>query len=232
MTAISKATFNLSGLENRPLRQQIADLLQDAILDGELKPGQALVETDIATRLGVSRAPVREALQILANRNLVETVPYRGTTVRKLSKVDIEEAYSLRTVLETFAIRRIIAGDPEAAVTELRAICNNMQRVAAAEDWRTLVAEDDRFHRTMISHARHGLLMTMWLELNIRVRQIMALRNLQNLDIMQIFYNHVPIVQAVADRDEGEAIRLIQAHIASAADLMIDREGMVDPSET
>ncbi|MEZ4671421.1 MAG: GntR family transcriptional regulator [Anaerolineae bacterium] len=99
----------LHQIENRPLRERVLDALRDAIISGELKPGQDLVETELAASLGVSRAPLREALQILSSEGLVETIPYTGTTVKRLTRTDIEELYSLRSVLETFAIRRIIA---------------------------------------------------------------------------------------------------------------------------
>ena len=70
--AIERQPHAIGGVDTRPLRQQIADALQRAILDGELVPGAPLVEMDIAHQLGVSRAPVREALQLLARANLVD----------------------------------------------------------------------------------------------------------------------------------------------------------------
>lgn len=226
----SKTAFtDFGGLDNRPLRQQIADLIEGAIMEGELKPGDAIVETDIAGSLGVSRGPVREAIQLLASRNLLDTIAYRGTTVRELSRTDVEEAYSLRTVFEIFAIRRVIdEGRVEETVGELREICDAMQKVASEQDWRAVAVEDDRFHHTLIRHADHGLLMSIWGDLNVRIRQIMALRNLQNRDIMQIVYNHIPIVQAIADRNVDEATRLVSVHIASAADLMADGDRVDD----
>jgi DNA-binding GntR family transcriptional regulator len=100
----SNKTFE--GISNVPLRQKIVDVLRDAILSGELKPGQALVETTLASQLGVSRAPLREALRTLGKDGLVETVPYRGTTVKTLSRKDVEEIYSLRGLHEAFAAER------------------------------------------------------------------------------------------------------------------------------
>lgn len=222
MKKMATGTSYLTGLGNRPLRLQIADALQGAILAGELRPGEPLVEMDIASKLGVSRGPVREALQILETWNLIESVPYHGTKVRSLTKTDIEELYSLRSVLETFAVRRIIASGPDVVIEELREACDAMQATAAEMDWHALAAMDDQFHRTLIHRANHSLLTQAWEQLDVRVRQIMALRNLRNEDIMQIYRNHVPILDAIAARDEATAVSLLETHIASAADLMVD----------
>lgn len=226
-------------IDHRPLRQQIADRLQEAILDGELKPGQAIVETEVASWFGVSRAPVREALQILSSRQLLTTEPYRGTFVRRLDRRDVEEAYSLRTALEAFAVRRVIAGAPGEAAQELRLVCERMKASAEANDPKSLLVHDDAFHHTLIQRADHALLASVWQEIRYRVRQIMALRNLQNLDIMEIFYNHLPIVEAIEAGDERAAVARIEQHIASAEDLMLadelfddgSRDGVQDGSQ-
>jgi DNA-binding GntR family transcriptional regulator len=222
---------NLAGIDTRPLRQQIADALQAAILGGEFKPGDALVETDIAARLGVSRAPVREALQLLANSHLVETIPYRGTTVRRLSAADVEEVYSLRSLLETFALRRAMARDAVETGRVLRAGCDAMEASAAAGDWARLSMEDQRFHERLIEMADHGLLREAWRDLNMRVRQIMALRNLQNDDTMTIVYNHLPIVDAVEAGDVERAVRGLEQHIATAADLVAALDGEANATD-
>jgi DNA-binding GntR family transcriptional regulator len=212
----------IDGIDTRPLRQQIADSLQRAILDGELKPGSPLIEMDIAQRLGVSRAPVREALQLLARANLVETAPYRGTTVRLLTPTDVEEVYSLRSVLETFALRRGLARDRSGLARVLRSSCDAMQSIAADGDWSRLAVEDARFHELLVAHADHAMLQQVWRDLHMRVRQIMALRNLQNDDSMEVYYRHVPIVDAIEADDVGAAVAALEAHIASAADLVLD----------
>ena len=222
MDANDRPHASLEGVDTRPLRQQIADALQGAILSGEIKPGAALIETDIAGRLGVSRAPVREALQLLANSGLVETVPYRGTTVRHLTADDVEEVYSMRTVLETFALRRAMARDAGATARSLRGICDAMGQYAGGGDWNQVSAEDERFHRQLIAMAEHRLLDHAWRDLNMRVRQIMALRNLQNEDTMTIVYNHLPIVDAIEAGDVETAVQRLADHIATAADLVTE----------
>lgn len=215
---------SIGAVDTRSLRQQIADALQQAILDGELAPGEAIVESEVAQRLGVSRAPVREALQILSHSDLVETIPYRGTIVRRLTASDIDEVYSLRMALEAFALQRAMERDRENLSGALRGSCDAMLNLAAAQQWSALADEDGRFHEVLVSCADHRLLLQAWRDLYLKVRQIMALRNLQNEDSMAIYYNHLRIVEAVEKGDKGEAIEGLKSHIATAADLIRDQD--------
>jgi DNA-binding GntR family transcriptional regulator len=209
-------------ISNVPLRQKIVQVLREAILSGELKPGDALVETALATQLGVSRAPLREAMRSLSKDGLIETVPYRGTTVKTLSRKDIEEIYSLRGLHESFAVQRILERNRTSDVDTLNQICKNMKKAAKAKDLKTLNQEDDSFHRQLILLAEHDMLTAIWDQLALRVRQLMSLRNQLNRNPMEIAMNHPPIVQAIADKNLAKATKLIQTHVASAKDLIMD----------
>ncbi len=209
-------------INNVPLRKKVADVLREAILSGELKPGDALVETTLATQLGVSRAPLREALRSLSKDGLIETVPYRGTTVKTLSQKDIEEIYSLRVLHESFALKRIIERNRPSDVKILEQICITMEKAAHKQDLEALNQADDNFHRQLILLAEHDMLTVIWDQLALRVRQIMTLRNKLNENPMEIAMNHPPIVQAIQAKDYAQATALIERHVASAKDLGID----------
>jgi DNA-binding GntR family transcriptional regulator len=198
-------------------------LLRDAIVSGEMRPGQPLIETELAAQLGVSRAPLREAMQILVQDGLVEMIPYRGAIVRNLTRTDIEELYSFRSVLEQFAIRRIMGNGAAAADAEtLRVLYHAMLTAADSGDLRALNQIDREFHDTLIELSRHGLLQQSWRSVSLRVRQAMAIRNRQNSDLKQVAYNHLPIIEAIATGDETQALALIDRHIASTGDLLAE----------
>src|SRR6201986_2990287 len=86
----------------------VLEAIKHAILAGELKPGQALVETDLAEVLGVSKTPVREALKTLAGAGLVTMSPYKGGTVRVVDDELVRSVYDLRLLLEPEAVRRAV----------------------------------------------------------------------------------------------------------------------------
>src|ERR671918_149764 len=87
-------------IQKRPLKEDIFNVLHEKIISGTYKPGHWLRQEDIATQLGVSMTPVREALDLLVSAGLAERVPYRGVRVRETSTKDVVEAYGLRLVLE------------------------------------------------------------------------------------------------------------------------------------
>lgn len=210
-------------IRNLPLRDQIAEKLRDAILAGELRPGEAVVETTIAAQFGVSRAPVREAIRILEQEGVLEVVPYRGTTVRMLTRHDVDELYSFRTMLEEFAIRRVIDHADPTVVKELWAICHHMEQLARDGDWKSVNEEDEHFHDSLVRAAGHSLLSASWNMLSLRVRQAMALRNKKNATPLDVAMNHPPIVRAIEVGDREEAARLIRDHIATTLDLWLEQ---------
>lgn len=225
MSSSTNDQGSLHHIDNKPLRERVLDTLREAIVTGELKPGQSLVENDLAAQLGVSRAPLREAFQTLSREGLIELLPYRGTVVRKLTKQDIEELYSLRNVLEQFAIRRIITAQQDDDIAVLNRIFHDMLAAAQAGDLKALNLIDRRFHDGLITCSRHDLLVATWSIVNLRVRQVMALCNRRYSDLTEIAYNHVAIIEAIAARDEAKAFALIEAHVFSARDLIVEMWG-------
>src|SRR5574341_1709889 len=90
------------------LRDQVIEQVRIAITDGELRPGDHITESDLTEKLGVSRTPVREALILLDSQRLVEFVPNRGCFVRTFDERDVDEIFSMRTLLENFAAELIL----------------------------------------------------------------------------------------------------------------------------
>ena len=206
---------DITPIEQTPLRSQIAEMLRRAIVSGKLRPGSVLVEATLAEQMNVSRAPIREAIQILENDGLVETVAYKGKRVKPLTAREVEETYNLREVFEVMAVRRILQyGRPVAA---LWALCHEMDRAADAGDQDKRTAADEAFHRTLIQVADHDLLLASWNSLYLRIHQIMALRNTVQPNLFDISGTHPPIVRALEAHDVDEAVRLITEHTSSLA---------------
>jgi DNA-binding GntR family transcriptional regulator len=214
-------------IEQMPLRMIIADMLRRNIITGKLRPGTVLVETALAEQMNVSRAPIREAIQILENDGLVETIAYKGKRVKPLTAREVAETYSLREAFEIFAVRRIIETGTDAS--PLWTHCRTMQDAADAGDREALTAADEAFHRTLIRLSDHDLLLTLWNGLYLRIHQIMALRNVAQPNLRDIAANHPPIVRALEARDMEDGVGLIAQHTrrlanfdpASIADLNV-----------
>lgn len=210
-----------SRISNTPLREKIADMLRQSILSGKLKPGDPIVENTLADELGVSRAPLREALQILHTENLVEIVPYHKTTVRALKRRDIQELYSLRSTLEQFAIRLMIDNEvPD--IDRLHECYRKMLLAAEADDAAKTSQYDHQFHDTLMTLSGHSLLITTWGSVSQRVRQVLALRDLRRQDIQAMAQSHMPILEAIEKRDLALALQRIDAHIMTASAFIVD----------
>jgi DNA-binding GntR family transcriptional regulator len=208
---------SFSQIENKPLRERVLDSLRNAIVNGELKPGEAVVETELAAQLGVSRAPLREAINVLNMEGLLETIPYHGTTVKQLSRKDIEDLYSVRSMMEVFAVRHIIEHDKtEVTVTLLRASCKAMLKAAENNDLSTLNRLDRAFHNALIESSENEMLLMLWNSVTLRVQQVMSLSNELKGDLLLIARNHQIIVDALAEADVDESTRLIDEHIRAS----------------
>lgn len=212
---------SLPHINNQPLRERIADILRDLIIKGELKPGDAIVETELASSLGVSRAPLREALQTLNTEGLVEIIPYYKTIVRHLKQRDITELYSLRSTLESFAARLIIEHNDPHDILQLRSICDDMVMKANTGNTAETSAIDHQFHDTLIALSDHNLLISTWSSVSQRVHQVLALRDMVRTDIVSMAQSHYPLVDALGEGDIQQAAQVFEMHILDARDLTV-----------
>lgn len=136
-------------IQKEVLRDKICDVLKGWILDGTLQPGERIVELTLSRKLDVSRAPLREALWLLAHQGLVQIRAHHGATVTQLSEQDIREIFEIRETLETRAALRIRARlDPHVA-SVLKEALAELEDACRARDIRRFSAADLRFHRTL-----------------------------------------------------------------------------------
>ena len=130
----------------------VTERLRDSIVNGSLEPGSQLSEVELATTFGVSRGPVREALQRLIQEGLVRSEPHRGVFVPILSEDDVRDIYLARNALETSAVQHIIdIGRGEQAAEELDQLVKLMADAAAADDWESVGRFDLEFHTALVA---------------------------------------------------------------------------------
>lgn len=130
--------------------QHALDGLRRAIVDGELRPGQRVLQEDVAERLGVSIAPVREALRVLEQEGQVTYQPRRGYVVTELNARDLEEIYELRRVLEERAARLALPTLDADALDRVAAAARECVVAAEAGDVAAELAANRRFHFTLL----------------------------------------------------------------------------------
>src|SRR3954454_3658374 len=202
------------------LREQIKELLLERILSHVYAPGDRLVETRIAQELGVSQAPVREALRALESLRFVESAPFRGTWVRAVSDRELAEMYPIRAALEEAAARAAalrLEGDVERLERERDAM-------ARARTVREQVEHDVRFHRIIVEASGNGRLLELWESLQVEARTIItALRT--GLDATEVAALHDPIVDALRGRDPETAGRETRRHVEDFGRRFLEARG-------
>ncbi|MCR9134450.1 MAG: GntR family transcriptional regulator [Alphaproteobacteria bacterium] len=159
-------TVNLTGLEpivDETRRGQIARKLRELIVYGNVSPGERLTETDLARRLGVSRAPLREAIRELVESGLVESIPYKGLFVRRVTRTDLEELYSLRTALEQFAFQQCWNRRSDEALEDLFQRHRNLiAEVERNSDPQQAIELELVLHSWCYELSGHSLLLKAW----------------------------------------------------------------------
>jgi DNA-binding GntR family transcriptional regulator len=216
-------TDALPAIASLPLSDRIAEQIREMIFDGAFAPGAQLVEVALAARFGVSRAPVRDALRALSHDGLVDTVPYRGTTVRGVTRQDVEDLAELRALHEAYAARRIVGRGLHRDLGPLRALCDEMDAVAESGDLRALSIVDERFHRQLIEHSGNELLVTFWRKVAMQIRQVMLRGNRSLADARAIAANHRRIVETLEGGRGDDAVTLLERHIASGSAALLSR---------
>src|SRR5690606_35021706 len=154
---------------NETLREQLVDTLRQAVLGGQIQPGEKVVEAQLAEQLGVSRGPLREAIRQLIEEGLIEQTPYKGSVVRTLSVRDIEEMYSYRILIESFAFERVWDRRGPEFFEALRSRYGALQAAIAAGDQQAAIRSEMDLHGTVYEFVDHGLLLESWLMLRGRL---------------------------------------------------------------
>lgn len=208
--------------------EAVLDAVKHAILAGELKPGQSLVETELAQLLGVSKTPVREALKTLAGAGLVTMSPYRGATVREIDTATAASIYDLRLLVEPEAVGRAVraaAAAPAGSAGSARpdgadpwaSAAAALQASAAATDQAQRSLANRDFHRALYLGCGNSLIVKVLDDLRDQTALVSALSWQQAPSWEQEAAQHQAILAAAQAGDADLATGLLREHIAGFA---------------
>jgi DNA-binding GntR family transcriptional regulator len=208
-------------LSPRTYHQDVAQSIRAAIHDGTLKAGTPLVERRIAEEMGISRAPVREALRQLEEEGLLVNIPFKGWYVTEVTPKAMAEIVSLRRVLEGFAAERTAGEAKPADVRELQRLHADMERAAKKGDADGLLELHLRFHGRFYELAGHDLLRQVWTTMEGQLRLYLRLHQLTYDTLPHYVEAHRPIVDALAAHDVEALKAAIADHLAEHTDQLI-----------
>lgn len=212
-----------------PLRQAVYDALAEMIASGSLKAGQHLVESELAEQLGVSRQPIREALQRLAVDGWVELRPSYGAYVHVPTAEEVTQLLGVRSVLEAYSAREAAQHATKEHVARLRELYDAGLAALSADDHAGLVAANADFHTFIAVISGNRVLTELISQVGRRVRWYYTpLARPRGRDAWD---EHEALITAIGDHDADVAERLMRAHTERATEFdrtEFDRTGAAD----
>lgn len=205
-------------LPNKPipreksLSERTVDRLRELVVNGYLRPGDRLNEVEIATSLGVSRGPVREAVQRLASDGLLVLVSHRGAFVPKLTPVELAELYEVRAALECMAVRLAAERGSSGAVDELREMLDSTRRIFEAGDEVPYPTDID-FHRKVIEISGNAMLLDHASRVHLQLTLARSRSGYDPVRARAAYEEHIQITDLIAAGDPEASDRAMRAHL-------------------
>lgn len=215
MTESESAIEGVQKIQRGPLREQVRDQIKQLILTNRLRPGQPIVIDRLASELGVSHTPVREALAMLQHDGLVRMRPYENPRVAQIEASDVREAWEMRLLLEGWAVDKVALTLPDGALDEMAKMLECARQDAEQSRYDTHLQSDIAMHG-MILRATDNTLFERLAQLvsdqSIRIRSLVeAIAPAE--EVLAIIDEHCAILQALRARDPDLAYERLTAHL-------------------
>ncbi|GAA4515851.1 GntR family transcriptional regulator [Actinoallomurus oryzae] len=193
-----------------PLRQGVYEALLELIVTRALKPGQHLVESDLATRLGISRQPVREALQRLSTEGWVDLRPAQGAFVHTPTEEEADQLLAVRSLLEAESARLAAANVTPEAIARLREICEGGVAALEADEVDAVVAANATLHAAIVELSGNKVLAELAAQVDRRVRWYYTPVARQRGP--ESWTEHAALIDALAAHDGERAAQIMREH--------------------
>jgi DNA-binding GntR family transcriptional regulator len=203
----------------------IAGQIRARIMDGTFSPGSQIGEAQLASRLNVSRGPVREALQRLIQEGLLVNRRNRGVFVVSLDEEDIRDVYLARRVIEQESAKILMRREDAEAIARLGEAVDRMSAAAGKHEWPELADSDLDFHETLVRSSRSKRLQRMFGTLLVEARICLSTLESAYPVHQRLVREHGDILAAIRRGDEQRTLELIEAHLRQAVKDLIDLNG-------
>ena len=207
------------------LSSVVAQTLREHIVSGVSKPGERLIETELAEQFGTSRGPIRDAFKELEQVGLVHTKPRRGTFVARFDTKDIFEIYTLRQALETTAVQLAASNNEntDSAAADLEATLAALSAAYKNGDRRTMSEADLAFHRLIVNLSGQRRLLEAWERVADQTLVLLGELSSHRPDIGLAISEHRRVAKFVTDNDADGASEALSAHLKRGCSSMITR---------
>lgn len=208
MTKVTKQFI----MDKQNISEDLVEFIKQQILEGELNPGDRIIETKMAKDLGISQTPVREAIRQLSGEGIVTIVPNRGPLVRAFNMQDVFEIYSLRAVYEGLAIRLAVEHASDESIQHLQHFYEEMKVKLHDDSVSSLLQDSVYIHQSIIQLSNHERLINVYKTISFQislVNRILGSTSTKQKEIDQ----HWELIDALIRRDPDHAERVMRSHI-------------------
>lgn len=205
----------------KPLREVIFNTLREAIIVGELKPGERLMEVQLADKMGVSRTPVREAIRKLELEGLVEMLPRKGAHVADLSVKDIMDVLEVRATLDGLASSLSASRITDDEIKELRHHLSQFINYVEKDNLQGSIKKDVEFHDIIYCSSRNDKLIQISNNLREQIQRFRVIYIKDHGSSRELIKEHTEICDAISRRDPVAAMELAQKHIKNQEETII-----------
>lgn len=219
---MKEPNFEVNMNEYLPLRDVVFNTLRQAILRGELKPGERLMEIQLANKLGVSRTPIREAIRKLELEGLVLMIPRKGAEVAEITEKSLRDVLEVRRALEELAVQLVCEKITEEEIEELKAAAREFENVLKDGDITKIAEADVRFHDVIYMATDNQKLIQLLNNLREQMYRF-RVEYLKREEVRpQLLTEHEEIIATIERREKDTATKVVCEHIDNQVEAVID----------
>ncbi len=204
-----------------PLRDVVFNTLRNAILRGELKPGERLMEMHLANKLGVSRTPIREAIRMLEQEGLAVTIPRKGAQVAGMTEKDLQDVLEIRDALDELAVRMACERTTDELIEELKVSMRDFEIATKSKDVRKIVEADESFHNVIYRMADNPKLETIVKNMREQTYRYRYEYVKGNAAYNQLIEEHAAIIDGFEKRDVDYVRKIMHTHLENQMEAVL-----------
>lgn len=214
--------FNVTMNEYLPLRDVVFNTLRQAILRGELKPGERLMEIQLANKLGVSRTPIREAIRKLELEGLVLMIPRKGAEVADITEKSLKDVLEVRRALEELSVKLTCDRITKEEIKELEQAAENFRKTLKSKDITEIAEADVRFHDVIYTATKNQKLIQLLNNLHEQMYRY-RIEYLKDEEVYpKLLKEHKEIIERISKGEKEAAARMVCEHIDNQVNAVMD----------
>ena len=209
--------FEVNMNEYLPLRDVVFNTLRKAILRGELKPGERLMEIQLANKLGVSRTPIREAIRKLELEGLVLMIPRKGAEVAQITEKNMQDVLEVRKALEELSVQLACERITPEQVEEMKMAAEDFRKVLKSGDVTKIAEADVKFHDIIFAATNNQRLITLLNNLREQIYRYRVEYLKDEKNYPRLIEEHRQIMQGLKERNEQYVVEMTKKHMDNQA---------------